>query len=169
MPEPHFLPELWPFTFTLSNTAVSIVEIYCMFGRHLSLGVNIFNPNTSMSVEIQINLIIFPNAGNKRYLRGWKHWREYKDNIRVLGEIKKLWLNLKAKTRGEMEIYESRNKGINHTALWLESLDLGETDDKRGRGRANTIKSALLFFNVFNFKKFFLMSSLFFSVSPSPW
>lgn len=49
-----------------------------------------------------------------------------------------------------MEIYESRNKGINHTALWLESLDLGETDYKRGRGRANMIKSALLSFPKFN-------------------
>lgn len=45
-----------------------------------------------------------------------------------------------------MENYESRNKGINHTALWLESLDLGETDYNRGRGRANTIKSAFTFF-----------------------
>lgn len=54
-----------------------------------------------------------------------------------------------------MEIYESRNKGINHTALWLESLDLGETDYKRGRGRADTIKSALFSFNVFNKKCFF--------------
>lgn len=53
-----------------------------------------------------------------------------------------------------MEIYESRNKGINHTALRLESLDLEETDYKRERGRADTIKSALISFNIFN-KKFF--------------
>lgn len=63
-----------------------------------------------------------------------------------MGEIKTLWLDLRAKTKDEMAIYESRNKGINHTALWLESLDLGEIDYQREIGRTDRIKSAFILY-----------------------
>lgn len=44
-----------------------------------------------------------------------------------------------------MENNESRNKGINHTALWLESLDLRETDYERERGRTDNNKKCFIF------------------------
>lgn len=92
---------------------------------------------------------------------------------RVLGEIEKqMWLNSRAKIKGEMVIYES--KGINHTALWLESLDLEETDCQRGRGRDNGIKKKkkkVLYFLLRKFSNNFLFKNelpLFLCISLSP-